>query len=604
MNMQGSLPSLKQSIYRLWWNLSIRRRLQFLLLALLMLAGALIDVFSLGAVFPFIGVLTTPETIYAIPVIRYIAGSLGITQATQLIFPLTLIFIGSSLLAGIFRLLVMWVSNRVAYATGHELSAYVYKVTLFQPYHVHVSRNSSEVISGISKVDSAIAIISHLLMMANSILITLFIIATLIIIDPLIASLTLLGFSICYVSVAWLTRRRLYKNGQRMALESSQRLKVLQEGLGGIRDVLLHGSQLFYVDIYRRSDWSLRHAQGVNAFLGGCPRYVVEALSMILIAVLAYGLSMQSGGLSASLPLLGALALGAQRLLPALQQIYASWTVILANQPNLIDALAFIEQPLPEHALLAPASPLNFQSEIQFENVCFQYTPNGPWVIDCLNLVISKGTRVGFVGSTGCGKSTALDLLMGLLIPTSGLIVVDGMPMNGETLQSWQRTIAHVPQSIFLSDTTIAENIAFGEPPEAIDMQRVRLAAKQSQISEFIESNPAGYSTMVGERGIRLSGGQRQRLGIARALYKQASVLVFDEATSALDNATEKDVMDAIEGLGRDLTIIIIAHRLSTVSNCDVIVYLDQGKIAAQGTFGQLLNKSHSFRNMVEISDL
>ena len=596
-----SLPSLKQSIDRLWQKLSKRRRRQLLLVALVMLVGAFVDVFSLGAVFPFISILTAPETVFSMPMVRNVAGSLGITRADQLVFPLTLIFIIATLLAGAFRLLVLWANYRIAFAVGHDLSDLVYQSTLYQPYHVHVSRNSSEVISGVGKVDAAITTLSHVLTMANATLVSLVILATLVVIKPVVAGLTLLGFGLCYALVAWVTRRRLYENSQCVALETTRRIKVLQEGLGGIREVLLSGSQLFYVDVFCRSDWSLRHAQGINTFLGSCSRSAFEALGMVLIALLAYGLSLQTGGLVSALPLLGALALGAQRLLPALQQIYGAWAGILGQQATLNDALALIEQPLPEEAFLPPPVPLDFRDAIQFENVFFRYTMDGPWVVHDINLRIPKGSRVGFVGSTGCGKSTTLDLLMGLLLPTSGRIVVDGSHLHGENLRAWRRNIAHVPQSIFLADTTLAENIAFGEPPEAIDMERVRQAARQAHLDEFIESNPKGYSALIGERGVRLSGGQRQRLGIARALYKQAAVLLFDEATNALDNTTERDVMDAIEGLGRNLTILIIAHRLSTVKSCDMIVQLVQGKIVAQGTYEHLLEQSPTFRSMAEI---
>jgi ATP-binding cassette subfamily B protein len=372
--------------------------------------------------------------------------------------------------------------------------------------------------------------------------------------------------------------------------------------LGAIREVLLNNNQPFYVDAFRRADWSNRYAYATNAFLGSCPRYALEALGMILIAMLAYGLSLQPGGLKSSLPLLGAMALGAQRLLPALQQIFGAWAGILGSQADLVDALILIEQPLPEKLLLATPAPLDFQDEIQLNDVYFRYAQDGPWVLQDLNLRFSRGARVGLVGSTGCGKSTTMDLLMGLLIPISGLILVDGVPLDGENIRAWQRIIAHVPQNIFLADTTLAENIAFGEPLESIDMERVRQAAKQAKIAEFIECNPEGYNVLVGERGIRLSGGERQRIGIARALYKQAKVLVFDEATSALDNTTERDVMNAIEELGRDLTIIIIAHRLTTISRCDLIVELEHGKIVAQGTYEDLIARSPTFRKMVEIA--
>jgi len=244
----------------------------------------------------------------------------------------------------------------------------------------------------------------------------------------------------------------------------------------------------------------------------------------------------------------------------------------------------------------APA-PLPFKDAIRFDDVRFHYISDGPWVLGGINLTIPKGANVGFVGSTGSGKSTMLDLLMGLLTPTKGALLVDGEPVKGNRLRAWQRTIAHVPQSIYLADTTLAENIAFGVPPGDIDLDRVKQAARQAQIASFIESRSEGYNAFVGERGIRLSGGQRQRIGIARALYKQASVLVFDEATSALDNATEQSVMDSIEGLGSDLTILLIAHRLTTVQRCDIIVELENGRVVAQGTYEQLLECSPSFRS-------
>ena len=572
-----------------------------MLLALLLLVGAFSEVVSLGAVLPFISVLVAPEKVFAMPVVKDVAGFLGIIRADQLIFPFTLIFISAALLSGVFRLLVMWMNTRLSYAAGHDLSILVYRNTLYQPYHVHLSRNSSEVISGISKVEHAVQMLSQLIVMLNGIIVSLVIIVTLMVINPLISGLTFLGFGLCYVFVVWITRRRLRKSSRRIALEATRRIKVVQEGLGGAREILLNGIQLFFVNIFRRADLSQRRAQGWNQFLQVCPKYVIEALSMALIAILAYGLSLQTGGLVGGLPLLGALALGAQRLLPALQQVYAAWIITHGYLASVRDVLELIEQPLPEDALLAPPAPLYFHNEIQFENVFFRYTQDGPWVVNDFNLRIPKGARVGFVGSTGSGKTTTLDLLMGLLLPTFGRIMVDGLPVSGERLRAWQRLIAHVPQNLFLADTTLAENIAFGEDSEAIDMDLVKEAAQQAHIAEFIERNPDGYNALVGERGVRVSGGQRQRLVIARALYRQTSVLVFDEATSALDNTTEQSVMDAIEDLGRDLTILIIAHRLTTVQHCDFIVELDQGRVVAQGTYDRLLTYSNSFQGMKEI---
>lgn len=319
---------------------------------------------------------------------------------------------------------------------------------------------------------------------------------------------------------------------------------------------------------------------------------------MVLIAVLAYWLSQKLGGGAAALPVLGTLALGAQRLLPALQQIFAAWASLRGDQSSAEDVLKLLDQPLPEALLQSAPPPLEWQSAIEFVEVGFRYGSSGPLVLQEISFIVPKGARVGFVGTTGSGKSTTVDILMGLLEPTVGQLLVDGLPLVGEHCRAWQQAIAHVPQHIYLADTTIAENIALGIPKESIDLDRVCRAAQQAQIAEFIEQGSDGYWAALGERGIRLSGGQRQRIGIARALYRQASVLVFDEATSALDNATEKEVMAAINDLSGNLTILLIAHRLSTLENCDWIVELSQGRVVAQGNYRELIDWSVSFQQM------
>ncbi len=593
--LNTGLPNL---LIRLWHHLSQRRQRQFTLLMGLMLISAFAEVVSLGAVLPFLGILTAPDLVFNHPIVADMAQAWGITSADQLVLPLTVAFAAAALIAGAIRILLLWVSTRLAFASGADLGIEVYRRTLYQPYRVHVSRNSSEVISGITnKVNGVVfMVLLPLLMLISSTVLLVAIMLALIAIDPMVASVAAVGFGASYALITRMSRRRLHRNSQRIAYEQTQVLKALQEGLGGIRDVLLDGTQPVYCDIYRQADHPLRLAQGNNAVIGQSPRYIMEALGMVLIAALAYALSRQAGGIATALPVLGALALGAQRLLPALQQSYSAWASIAGNHASLADTIELLDQQLPAE-LLQPA-PLLFQKDIQFRGVRFRYANDDPWVLDGLSLVIAKGARVGFVGSTGSGKSTTLDLLMGLLMPTEGELLVDGQPISGNRLRAWQRSIAHVPQSIYLADTTLAENIAFGVPPDAIDLNRVRQAARQAQIADFIESSPEGYQAYVGERGIRLSGGQRQRIGIARALYKQASVLVFDEATSALDNATEQSVMDAIEGLNSNLTILLIAHRLTTLRRCDTIVELEHGQVVAQGTYEQLLERSPSFRRM------
>lgn len=585
----------------LWHHLTRRRQRQFGLLMILMLVSAFAEIVSLGAVLPFLGILTAPDKVFSQPFVANLARDLGITSADQLVLPLTVAFASAALVAGVIRLLLLWTSTRLAFAAGADLSIEVYRRTLYQPYRVHVARNSSEVISGITnKVNGSVNVLYNLLTLISSIVLLVAITVALLIIDPVVASLATFGFGASYGLIAWLSRRRLHENSQRIADEQTQVIKALQEGLGGIRDVLLDGTQPIYCDIYRQADQPLRWAQGNNLFIGGSPRFAMEALGMVLIAVLAYGLSLQAGGVASALSVLGVLAFGAQRLLPALQQGYNAWASIASNQASLADTIKLLDQSLPADLTQPSPAPLPFQDAIRFKGVSFRYASDGPLVLEDINLTIPKGARVGFVGSTGSGKSTMLDLLMGLLTPSEGEILVDGQPVTGNRVRTWQRSLAHVPQSIYLADATIAENIAFGLPPEAIDAARVQQAARQAQIADFIESRPEAYKAAVGERGICLSGGQRQRIGIARALYKQANVLVFDEATSALDNATEQSVMDAIEGLNRDLTILLIAHRLTTVRRCDIIVELEQGRIVAQGTYEQLLECSPSFRQIAQ----
>ena len=588
MTSTQELPKLLQG---LWRHLSRRRQRQFVALLGLMLISSFMEVVSLGAVLPFLAVLTEPERVFDYPLVASKAQAWGITSADQLVLPLTVAFGLAALAAGAIRMLLLWVSTRVAYAIASDLSIEVYRRTLFQPYSIHLSRNSSQVIGSLTHQVNEVAfgVLLSLPTLVSSLLLLVAILCTLMVINPVVASVAGLGFGASYILITFKSRHRLRRDSRRIAQGQAQIIKALQESLGSIRDVILDGTQTVFCDIYRKIDVPLRKAQGNNLFISACPRYAMEALGMVLIAVLAYQLSRQSGGVSAALPLLGALALGAQRMLPALQQIYSSWTNVLGNQAALAAIVNLLEQPMPEHSVQSGLPLLEFRKTIKFQSVSFSYANDEHLILNDLNLTIFKGSRVGIIGSTGSGKSTLIDLLMGLLKPTHGDISVDDLPMTDLNRQSWQRMIAHVPQSIYLTDTTVAENIAFGVPFTEIDMERVQLAAQQAQIDSFIESRPNGYRSLLGERGVYLSGGQRQRIGIARALYKQTSILVFDEATSALDGKTEQEVMQAIEGLSENLTILIIAHRLTTLKNCTQIVELSDGRIKRTGTYQDIV---------------
>lgn len=557
-----------------------------------MIVTSFSEMFTLGAVLPFLAVLTAPQRVFEHPSAQFFIQGLGLNSHDQLILPITIFFCLAIVSGGSMRLLLLWATTKLSFATGAEISFNIYRRTLYQPYLIHVARNSSDIINGIWNKSSETTTI---IMMLCNLIAASFILAAIIIVllfmSPLIALISFCGFGSIYALILFKTRNLLFINSQSISRESTSVLKALQEGLACIRDVLLDGSQETFVQIYRDADQKLRRAYAANSFIGGFPRHGVETIGILLIAMFAYTLSQQTNGLAMAIPVLGTIAYSSQRILPVLQQGYGAWTYILAGRASLQDVLILLEQPLPDFAEASFfLEPIPFHKDIELRNLSFRYNEQTPWILKNLNLSISKGSKVGLIGETGSGKSTLLDVLMGLLQPTEGSIEIDGRSLSASGLRSWQVRIAHVPQVIFLIDSSIEENIAFGVPKDQIDQNRVRLAAHQAQIASTIEGWSEQYQTFVGERGVRLSGGQRQRIGIARALYKQADVIVFDEATSALDNETERAVTEAIENLGNNLTVIIVAHRLSTLRKCSKIIELGGGAILRTGTYEDLVS--------------
>ncbi len=564
-----------------------------MLLLILAMLASVAEILSIGSLLPFLSVLTAPDQVFALPVMQPIILRMGIASPSGMLLPLTIFFAVAALTAGGVRLLLLWASTRFSFAIGADLGIDMYRRTLYQSYATHLSRNSSEIISGISiKANDVIyKVVLPCVQMVSASVMLVFILGFLLVIEPVVTTISFAGFGFIYLSIIKLTRKRLSSDSQCIAYESVRLMKALQEGLGGIRDVLIDGSQEVYCQIYRESDLRLRRAQGNSAFISTSPRYVMEVLGMVLISALAYVLAGSGGGDGGAIPILGALALGAQRLLPVMQQAYWSFTIIQSGQASLNDSLELLDQPFPANVGKPLAQLLPFNREIRLKQLGFRYNPDASFIFNKMDLSIAKGSRVGFIGSTGSGKSTLLDIVMGLLQPTEGAIEVDGCLINDTNSRAWQGHIAHVPQAIFLADTTVEENIAFGTPKELIDHARVRRAAVQAQIADVIESWPEQYETFVGERGVRLSGGQRQRIGIARALYKEADVIVFDEATSALDNDTENSVMEAIENLSGSHTLLIIAHRLTTLKGCTQIVELGNGAILQVGSYDEIIEK-------------
>jgi ATP-binding cassette subfamily B protein len=482
----------------------------------------------------------------------------------------------AALVAAALRLLLVWISQRFVTKFGHELAAAIFSRMLRQPYSAYLQRNSSEVLSAMEKVQRAVfGVLQPAMQGFIASVIALFIVALLFLIDPLATLAGAACVAAAYAGIYWATRRRLRDNSRILARQATQRTKLVQESLGGIRDIILEQSYDVFERQFGEIDSRYRRAAAANTFIAGSPRYVVEASVVVAILAVVLLMSSRPGELAAAIPVLGALALGAQRLLPLVQQAWTGWASVGGNLHSLLDVAAFVEPAAAPPGARTAALPLT--DSIVVDRVSYRYD-QGTFTLRDVSLRIVKGERIGIAGPTGSGKSTFLDLLMGLLEPNSGAIVVDGRPVERTTRPSWQAAIAHVPQSVFLADDTIAANIAFGVAGP-IQRERIRSAAEAARLGEFIAALPDGYQTHVGERGIRLSGGQRQRIGIARALYKTASLLILDEATNALDEATEAEVMQSIAELPQSLTIVIASHRRSTLEQCDRIVRFENGAI-------------------------
>ena len=593
LNKNSTPRKMLDLMARLWDHVSHRRQRQLFLLVLLMVLASFAEVVSLSALAPFLAAITSPQRLFEQPGMQFFIQIFSISSAVELLGPVTFFFCFAVLISGITRMSLLWATTKLSYGLGADLSMSVYRRTLYQPYLTHISRNSSELVASMStKVGGVILhIINPILIAISSSVILVAILGLLILFDPWVSLVIFIGFAIIYLAIIKVFKSRLMLNSKKISLETTQVIKSVQESLGGIRDVLLDNAQEIYCQEYARADDALRKAQASNYFIANSPRFIIEATGMLLIAVIALYLAKNNYNSGETIITLGVFGLGAQRLLPVLQQIYYSLTTIKGNQTTLDDVIHLLEQPLLDNAgSTNEKSPsFVFNHQITLSQASFRYSNELPNVLSQIDLVIPKGRRIGFVGHTGSGKSTLIDLLMGLINPSKGTLSVDDIHIDALNSRQWQKHIAHVPQTIHLIDATISENIAFGERLSDIDLHGVKDAAKKAQIDQLIQSWELGYESLVGERGVRLSGGQRQRIAIARALYKQSDVIVFDEATSALDEVTEESLMDAIAQLNTSLTILIVAHRVSTLKQCDQIVELENGRIKRIGTYSEII---------------
>lgn len=577
-------PSIRNDLATIHAAASPARRRQFYRLIALMAVGAFAELATIGSIVPFLSLLADPNALGKFRWLDF-GQAVGLGRLTSG----GVVFAALAVIAGAIRLRLAWAVQNFSYLLGHEIMVEIERRVLLQPYAFHIEQNTSTLLAAIEKVEVLVfdIILPSMHAMVAGCL-AIFIVAALIWVDPVTALIAGAASTIVYVAVSAIARKRLADNSEAIGRSFNERMKVAQESLGNVRDVIIDGTQDVYVRVFKAIDFRLCVARANTAFISAAPRYVIETVGIVIIAAIAIALAHRQGGLATALPVLGAIAFGAQRLLPLLQQVYNGWTTASGYFSVLRQTSELLSLPI-EDRPAAAVPPLPLRRAISLENVGFAYSSRRRPALSGVTFDIPAGSAVALIGQTGSGKSTLADVLMGLLQPSEGRISIDGEPLTAENQRRWQRSIAHVPQSIFLADTTIAQNIALGRHDDAIDRDRIVDALTAAQLHEFVASLPEGYDTVVGERGIRLSGGQRQRLGIARAIYKRSPVLVLDEATSALDEATEAAVMDGLHSLDGKRTLIVIAHRLSTISRCQHVVRLHEGRVIASGSFAEVI---------------
>ena len=587
-------------------------RRQFYMLFGLVTLMALIDLVGVAAVLPFLAVATDPDVVRQNAMLAALYAASGVTTDRGFLLLLGVLVLAFILTGLAVKLVGQYQIIRFGHGRNYSFSRRLLAHYLGQPYAWHLGRNSAGLGAAIlSECDRVVvyALLPTLKLLAQSVML-LFLIGFLIVVSPGVALSAALGIGGTYGLIFVFVRHRLTRLGQRQALANADRYRVAQEAFGGIKDIKLMGLEARYGSSYEAPSRVFVETATMSQTIGELPRFLLEAIAFGGLVLIILGLLIvQEARLGDVLPTLGVFGFAVLKIFPAIQQIYHALTQMRFAAPVLAKLHDELRAPapkaadpkatVPEAAARPGVARLPFARVLALEDLRFGYPAAGRAALEGLSLSIKANTTVGIVGGTGAGKTTAVDIILGLLTPEAGRITVDGIPLGPDTLRAWHNTIGYVPQQIFLTDDTVAANIAFGLPPEARDSAAVERAARLAELHDFVTRElPQGYDTEVGERGVRLSGGQRQRIGIARALYHDPAVLILDEATSALDNLTERAVMDAVRNLAHAKTIIMIAHRLTTVRACDTIFLMDHGRLVAEGSFDELVAGNETFRRM------
>lgn len=568
-------------IKALAFHIKVRRKTQFISLIFLTIFAGFTEIISIASVVPFVSVVTGDNFLKDT---LFLSNIFTIDGKKDAIIFTGLLFSSLYLLNSLIRILLIYVTARLTSVTTAELTSQLYKAKLYENYSQQISKNSSDTISVITqKVTQLNFAISSIVNLVSSLVIFICIMLVLVWVNPTVMLISVLFFGTLYLLFVKIGKKEIYKSSQIIDEEQNNIVLSISDGLGSIRDIILDNTQKFYLKIFDKSNFNKAKREAITEFIQQSPRYIFESMGIVLFVVLLIYSSItinNTGEFSNIFPTLAALALGSQRILPLLNKLYTDFITIKSKSHQLDEIIKILDENklLEEEKKLIIQKQIKFQDLIKFQDVTFSYDKKKN-ILENINLEIKKGSRIGIIGKTGEGKSTFLDLLMGFLQPDTGDIFIDNEKLSNKTILSWQEKISHVPQKIFLSDSSFLSNIAFGRDESEINLKRVNEVSKKSQIHNFIMESEKGYNQKVGERGVKLSGGQIQRIGLARALYKNNEIIIFDEATNSLDNDTEKSIMDELYQLDEDLTVVIVAHRLNTLKDCDLILEIKDKKI-------------------------
>jgi len=587
-----------KNIFYLFKTLRKKRKIQIIFLMISSLLSGILEAFSLASFLPFLSVLINPNDLINIPIYDFFNLFIDTDSSKNFLLPLALIFITLTFITASIRLLNLWYAAKISALVGSDIGVKVYEKCLYQPYIKQLMTNSSTIINAVTyQSPNVMGVFYSANFVITSFFVAIFIIFGLLTLDIKLTISIFILISIIYFFISFKIRKLLIKNSKIIDKFGKKQIQSLQEGIGLIRDIILENSQSIFVERYKFYDKELNIRKSQSKFYATFPRFFLETAAIVFLSVIALIISSFNNQESSFIPIFGAYALGSQKLISAAQQIYANWSNIESKSEDIYRILSIVKNKYDlEKKIYESVKPFILKNSIDINNVNFSYTKNKKHTLKNINLSIKKGQKIAFIGRTGSGKSTLVDLIMGLIVPLSGDILVDGKILNNSNnsdssnLISWRKAISHVPQSIFLADASFAENIALGIPMNKINFDLVKSAAEIACIHNFIEESPKSYNGLVGERGIRLSGGQRQRIGIARAIYKQPKILILDEATSALDNKTEEKVMNLINLTCSEMTIIMIAHRYSSIKGFDRVLKIENGQIISDDTPNKVLS--------------